>query len=142
MRRFGQLPLRARAGGVLAVGLWLAITGCGRQLPTNRHEVLVGTVQSLRPEIGQMTVHVSTPRLDVSKASDVPCLLGGDAEIYVNDKFSTLGAIQVGDAVELIGYRHADPRTDACVVALARIARSEALPPAPELTPSTTGPGE
>jgi hypothetical protein len=120
-------------------GVLVLIAACGRQLPTNRYDVLSGTVQSLRAETGQLIVHVAAPRPEFGKTTSIACLLGSDAEVYINDKFSALSAIQVGDAIELIGYRHPDPRTECFVVSLAYIARSEPLPPAPDLpAPSTS----
>ncbi len=124
---------------VVGLGLLWAAFGCGRKEPTNRHDVLAGTVQSLRPDMGQLTVHATTPRPEPDSNPNVQCLLSSDAEVYINDKFSTSDAIVVGDNVELIGYLDPDPRAERFVVCLVYIARSEPLPPAPDLAaPSTT----
>jgi len=69
----------------------------------------------------------------------VHCLLSSDAEVYINDKFSAIGAIAVGDTAELIGYR--DPnRVERFLVSLVHITRDEPLPPAPDLSAAGSTP--
>lgn len=117
---------------LLALGVAGALAGCEKQLPANRFDVISGTVQSLHADIGQLTLHSSSPRFE-SGNPYVHCLLSGDAEVYINDQFSTIGAIAVGDTAELIGYR--DPnRPERFLVCLVHITRSESLPPAPDLS--------
>jgi hypothetical protein len=124
-----------RSVGLLVVASLLA--GCGKQLPENRFDAITGTVQALHADTGQLTVRASALRSDSLTGPYVHCLLSGDAEVYINDKFSAIGAIAVGDTVELIGY--CDPnRAERFLVALVHITRDEPLPPAPAL--STPGP--
>jgi hypothetical protein len=125
---------------VIGLGLLWAASGCGRPVPTNRHDVLAGTVHSLRPDMGQLTVHTTAPRPELGSNPNLQCLLSSDAEVYINDKFSTSDAIVVGDNVELIGYMDPDPRAERFVVCLVYIARSEPLPPSPDLTAPSTAP--
>jgi hypothetical protein len=130
-----RLPLR---GLLLVVGIASAAwSGCEKQLPANRFDILTGTVQSLHADVGQLTIRTSSLRADPDASPYVHCVLGGDAEVYINDRFSALAAIQIGDTAELIGYRDPD-RAERFLVCLVHITRSEPLPPAPDLSlPST-----
>ncbi len=120
--------------------------GCNRQAPSNRHEVLTGTVESLQADIGQLTVRLPGLRPEPDDDQKVICLLGSDTEIYINDRVREIGAIETGDPIELIGYRDPSPRAERFVVRLAYITRNEPLPPEPDLalktTPLTTQPQE
>ena len=126
--------LRKRQIGVLlALGAAWTLSGREKQLPANRFDALSGTVQSLHADMGQLTVRASALRPDAETDPYVHCLLSGDAEVYINDKFSSIGAIEVGDTAELIGYR--DPnRVERFLVCLVHITRGEPLPPAPDLS--------
>jgi len=115
------------------------LVGCEKQLPENRFDVIAGTVQSLHADMGQLTVRSSVLRPDATDHPYVHCLLSSDAEVYINDKFSAIGAIAVGDTAELIGYR--DPnRVERFLVSLVHITRDEPLPPAPDLSAAGSTP--
>jgi hypothetical protein len=100
--------------------------------------LLSGTVESVRADTGQLTVRVLSPRAEESESERVSCLLTSDAEVYVNDKCSSLEAISIGDTVELIGYPDPSPRAERFLVCLALITRNEPLPPEPDLSPLPT----
>jgi hypothetical protein len=124
---------------LVGLGVAWVLSGCEKQLPTNRYDVLTGTVQSLHADMGQLTVRITSLRPESDKNPYAHCLLSGDAEVYINDKFSTIGAIEVGDTAELIGYR--DPnRAERFLVCLVHITRDEPLPPAPDLSMPATQP--
>jgi hypothetical protein len=126
-----------RPGMLLVLGATWALVGCDKQLPPNRFDVLTGTVQALHADLGQLTVRASALRPEFENNPYVHCVLGNDAEVYINDKFSAIGAIAVGDTAELIGYR--DPnREERFLVCLVHITRSEPLPPAPDLSAAAT----
>jgi len=130
-------PLPRRWLRVFGLGALWWLAGCERQLPANRYDVLSGTVQALQAEMGQLTVRTSTPRPEFGPNPNVRCLLSSDAEVYINDTFSAADAMVVGDTAELIGY-HDPSRAERFLVCLVHIARSEPLPPAPDLSVPTT----
>jgi hypothetical protein len=78
-------------------------------------------------------VRGTSPRAAADEESATPCLLTNYTELYVNDKFSSFDAIQVGDRIELIGYHRADPPPERLVVSLAYITRPEPPPTPPDL---------
>ena len=115
------------------------VAGCSEQDRPERHEVLSGVVESLHADTGQLTVRTSGFRPESEGEQSVSCLLTSDAEVYVNDKFSGLAGLTVGDTVELVGYRDPIPRSERFLVALARVRRAAAAPQ-PDLPPPTTTP--
>jgi len=115
-----------------------AASGCNRQAPANRHEVLTGTVETVQAQTGQLTVHVPGLRPEPVDDQRVVCLLANDTEVYINDRFQTFDAISAGDTVELVGYRDSSLRAERFVVRLACITRKEPLPPEPDLALATT----
>jgi hypothetical protein len=139
---------RTQRRSLIAIGLLVAcaVLGCNRQAPSNRHEVLTGTVEALQADIGQLTVRVPGLRREPDDDQKVTCLLANDTEVYINDRFRSFDAIALGDTVELIGYRDPSPRAERFVVRLAYITRNEPLPSEPDLalkvTPVTTQPQE
>ncbi len=141
------LPLRCSpagkpCGAVAALAL-LAVcgsSGCERRPPPSRFDVLTGTVAGLRADTGELTVRTGLERPDGIDDQNVTCLITSDAEVYINDKFSSIAEIDIGDDVQLIGYVDPDPRTERFLVSLARISRSAALPPPPDLPIPTSQP--
>ena len=67
---------------------------------------------------------------------NIPCVVTKDSEIYMNDCFSGLGEIEVGDLIESIGYRD----HDRFILSLVSVTRNQSEPPLPELSPPTTEP--
>ena len=124
----------ALALGLLAV---CATGACSRQAPSNRHEELSGIVEALQPETGRLTLRNTGTRPEPADDQKVSCLLTNDTEIYINDRVRSLDAIQVGDTIELFGYRDPNPRAERFIVRMAYIARNEAPPPEPDLSPRT-----
>ncbi len=131
------------SAGVVRPALFAALTsallavGCRPPSGPSRHEMIAGTVESVRPGTGELTVRTSGfgSEREQGQQEKVSCLLTSDAEVYINDRFSPPEAIAVGDLVELIGYRESTPRAERFVVCLAQITRREPLPPEPDLSP-------
>ena len=121
--------------GVVALG-----HGCRNASGPEQHEALLGTVESIQPDTGQITVRVEELRGERSPTARITCLVTSDAEVYVNDRYSGFDAIEIGDTVELIGYRDPNPRAERFIVCLTRIVRNEPAPPKPDLTPPATQP--
>ncbi len=116
-------------------------SGCRKPSTPSDYTVLAGTVESLRAETTcELTVRPGRRWSGHIKTATISCLLTNDAEIYVNDRFSSFAAIAIGDEVELIGYRESNPRGERFVVAFAYITRNEPLPGPPDLSPPTTNP--
>jgi hypothetical protein len=116
------------------------VAGCSKQDWPERHEALTGTIESLHPDTGQLTVRARGFRPESEGEQSVSCLLASDAEIYVNDKFCGLAGLTAGDTVELVGYRDPIPRAERFLVALARVQRAEPPAPPPDLPAQTTAP--
>jgi len=121
---------------VALIPLW----ACGEQSRASKYEILSGTVEGVRAETGQLRVRPDDERHGRDENRKVACLLTSDAEVYINDRFSSFDAIEIGDAVELVGYREQTPHTERFVVALAQITRNEPPPPEPELASPSTQP--
>ena len=131
------------AAVLVAAGLVAAWPiGCGGQPPATRHEIVTGVVEGLRTETGQLTVRTTGMRHERDEEPTVSCLLTSDAEVYINDKFSRVAALTIGDTVELIGYPDPGPRAERFLVLLAHVTRPEPLPPAPDLEVPASQPQE
>jgi hypothetical protein len=135
-----QFDLRRTAAIALCLLLASLLAGCKEQDRAERHEVVSGIVESLHADTGQLTIRTSGLRPESDTEQSVTCLLASDAEIYVNDRFSGLAGLTVGDTVELVGYREPIPRSERFVVALARVRRAAPPAPAPDLPLPTTAP--
>lgn len=108
-------------GRVLLVGLVvLGLAGCERPTASHAYTVLAGTVLSCNPEAGELTLELRDQPAR-KWTGRVPCVLTKDSEVYVNDRFSSLAEIQVGNPVEVIGYREASRRLETFVVAFAYV---------------------
>ena len=131
-----------RDGIAVTLNLLVAclLAGCGEQGRPERHEALIGTIESLHADTGQLTVRARGFRPEPDSEQSISCLLTSDAEIYVNDKFSDLAGLAVGDSVELVGYREPIPRSERFLVALARVRCAAPPAPAPDLPLPTTAP--
>lgn len=144
-QRHRQPVRRAACGAFLLLAVAFS-GGCRSASGPEQHEALLGTVESIQPDTGQITVRVEELRGERIQAERITCLLATDAEVYVNDRYSGFEGIEIGDMVELIGYRDPNPRAERFIVCLAQIVRNEPAPPKPDLTPpatqSTTQPQE
>lgn len=129
---------RVRLVGVALGALLGAVGGCEERRVPARYSVLVGRVIACQPATGELTVRVSrrTPSGPVEET--LYCLVTRDSEIYVNDKLSSLGEIQIGDAVELIGRRESGATPRRFVIAMAYFERP--LPPLPPPPPLASAP--
>ena len=100
---------------------------------------LAGKVVACHAESGELSVQVSPRTGEDTAEQTVYCLVTDDAEIYVNDRFSSIEEIQLGDMIELIGYHDPDPQLDRFVVSFAYLDHPLPAPPRPNLAP-TSGP--
>ena len=106
--------------GALVVGLLpLGLVGCDRPQASHGYTVLAGTVMNCNAETGELSLELRDQPAR-KWTGRVPCVLTKDSEIYVNDRFSTLLEIQVGDSVEVIGYPEKN-RLETFVVAFAYV---------------------
>lgn len=127
---------RIAAGAALLVAVvWAA--GCERQRQVNRYTVLAGKVVACHPDTGELSVLAARRTAAGPTEQTVYCLVTDDSEIYVNDKFSSIEEIQLGDTVELIGYRDSEPQLERFVVSFAYFDHPLPPPPRPELTPAS-----
>ncbi|MEW6249351.1 MAG: hypothetical protein AB1716_01790 [Planctomycetota bacterium] len=118
---------------VPAAALWLA--GCTAEPTRYRHELVSGEVWAVQPESGRLVVYGAGLRPDDDQ-EEVACVLTGEPELYINDKYSSWDALRVGDAIEVIGYPDRRPNAEGLVVCLALVTRSDAPVPPPDLEPS------
>lgn len=131
----------SRIRALLPPGLLLATlcaAGCDKPLPRARFTVLSGKVLACHTDTGELSVRVSRRRPEGPTEETIYCLITRDAEIYVNDKVSSIEEIQLGDAVELVGRRDPDPQTERFVVSFAYFDHPLPPPPRPDLTPAPT----
>jgi len=122
----------------MAALLVLLLTGCRQQSPPVDFESFIGTVEGVRPDTGLLVVRVNRPTTLRQSDERITCLVPGDAEIYVNDRFSRFEAIEIGDTVELVGYIERVSRAQRFVVSSASISRNVPPPPPLELAPPAT----
>lgn len=123
------MSMLACTPGRLALIIPLVLAGC--QPPPARHTyaVLAGEVLSCHPRTGELTMRAAGA---LRRGDDtVYCVLTQDSEIYINDRFSAIDAISIGDSIELVGYRDARPPLERFVVSFAHVARAEPMAPAP-----------
>ena len=121
------------------LGLLLAIVcaaGCDEPRPRARYTVLSGKVVACHTDTGELSVRVSRRRAEGPSEETIYCLITRDAEIYVNDKVSSIDEIQLGDAVELVGRRDPDPRVERFVVSFAYFDHPVPSPSPPDLIPA------
>lgn len=119
---------RARPGWLPALAMCALLGGCGEQRPPSEYEIIAGTVEGARPDTGLLTVRTNDePQRRLSS------VFTKDSELYLDDRFSPVSAIQIGDEIELIGYYDPNPRSDGFVVSIARIRRNVPIPPPPEI---------
>jgi len=122
----------------MAVALLSVLMVCGCEEPRHPHTytVISGTVLSRHSDTGELTVQLTPSSARRFGHERVQCVVTKDSEIYINDVFRTLDDIQLGDSIELIGYREAERRLERFVVTLARCEHPFSEPPLPrELRP-------
>ena len=111
----GYSTMARMAVMALAIG---ATAGCERSVGAPTYQAVGGVVEACQLETGEMTVRL-TGREARSSEEKLHCVITKDSEIYVNDRFTKLQDIEVGDRVELIGYRDPSPQQERFVVTYA-----------------------
>ena len=125
------------AAGTALLAAVVCAAGCERERTVNHYTVFAGKVVGCHPDTGELSVRASRRAAEGPTEQTVYCLLTDDSEIYVNDKFSSIEEIQLGDTVELVGYRDPEPRLERFVVSFAYFDHPSPPPPRPELTPAS-----
>jgi hypothetical protein len=134
----GRLVRVLRGVGIVAAVVLCSGSECRRQTFSNNYEALTGVVLNVRTDTSELTVRPVEPAPERADAAGLLCLLTNDAEVYINDRYASVNAIAVNDAVELVGYREENARGERFVVCLAQITRPAAAPVEPDLSPRAT----
>lgn len=138
--------MRCRSWAAIGALAALLPLGCDRSRPPHEYSVIVGSVESLSTANGDLTVRFARGTGEQADGEIVHCQVTRDSEVYIDDRFSALDEIRVGDAIEVVGYRDANPRIDPFVVTFAYVDRTLPAPPEPPfpLAParSAAPPGE
>lgn len=141
-----QISTTWRLGAAGALSVLFLAAGCERQSAQSDYEVIDGAVEAVRADSFELTVRMGERHTGRGKDAVLACLVTGDAEVYVNDRFGSFDAISPGDNIELIGYpERGNPRSGRFVVLYAYIRRPEsppALPVLPDSASATTQPQE
>ncbi len=111
---------------------------CSERSSPSRFETISGIVAEVHPDTGQLTIHGAGNWPEAGKERDAACLATGDTEVYINDRFTRLEALAVGDAIEVVGYRDEVAQAGRFVVCFAYVTRPEPPAPPPELRPAAT----
>jgi hypothetical protein len=114
---------------IAIAALAAALTGCERSTAPSYFSVLRGAVRSVNQETGELSVDAVRRTSRGESITTEYCLLTKDSEIYINDRFASIGQLMIGDQVELIGCRDATAGVDRFHVTYAQINRP--VPPAP-----------
>jgi hypothetical protein len=115
----------------------VCIAGCEPPITPHQYSVVSGKVVTCRTDTGELSVRGTRRTADGPVDETIYCLITRDTEIYVNDKFSSISEIKIGDAVELIGHRDPDPQLERFVVSFAYFDHPLPPPPRPELVPAS-----
>lgn len=134
----GRLSSAALAVTLAAVTL---CSGCERGSSVRGSVVLVGVVEGSRANTELLLIRVIEPRPSRPSEERVVCRVPGNAEFYVNDRFTPFEEVEIGDRVELMGYYdQTGPRDAQFVVLFASISRNEPPPPEVDLSVPPTQP--
>ncbi|MFN0136291.1 MAG: hypothetical protein ACKVS9_09265 [Phycisphaerae bacterium] len=106
-----------------------ALVGCDRPAPAHRYLVLAGVVTACAYETGELAVTVSRRTAGGPSEEAIDCVVTKDSEIYVNGRFAQFSEIALRDAVTLIGYNDANPRSSRFVVSYAYFEHDAAADP-------------
>jgi hypothetical protein len=126
--------------GIVLPGAILCAAGCEPRPEPHHYTVLAGKVVACHTDTGELSIRASRRTVNGPAEQIVYCLVTRDSEIYVNDKFSSIEEIQLGDAVELVGRRDPAPQLERFVVSFAYFDHPLPPPPRPELTPAPEPP--
>ncbi len=117
-----------RRADILLLGLLLlAAPSCRRNEHQAPYQAFSGTIKALDLETGELFIRADAAPEPWRSDRNVPCVATKDTEIYVDDRFSGLHELAVGDGIELVGYREGDR----IVVSLANVRRGGLPPPLP-----------
>lgn len=124
---------RWMATGVTAAALLCVLGACRPPSAPSGYVPLTGTVQTMRSEVADLTLRLTTaPPAVRAKGDTIACITTEDTEIYVNDRARALDVVRPGDTVELVGYFEPEnPRGLRFVVTFAFVKRDEPPPPDP-----------
>lgn len=111
------------------VAVALAAAGCAPHGSSSTYEAMLGVVVQ-RSDVGEITVVIPGDQQQADRA--LICTVTKDTEIYVDDRFSSVEDVRVGDAIELFGYRDPNPRLERFVVSFASVDRRLNAAAAPE----------
>ncbi|MBU0637410.1 MAG: hypothetical protein KKB50_00980 [Planctomycetes bacterium] len=120
------------------LGLAVLFAGCDKHSSPNGYEAIAGVVGTSDAEAGELSLRIATEGRVGPEAQTVFCVVNNHTEIYVNDKLSTIEAIGVGDAIEVIGCHDSSAGLKRFLVSFAYIDRAEPLPPPPDLSTPTS----
>ncbi|RMF70774.1 MAG: hypothetical protein D6744_18940 [Planctomycetota bacterium] len=127
---------RSLRGGLFvlsAVPALLTVGACDRPRPPHKYVALSGTVAACHPQTGELTVRLTDPSSRRARDDQLECVVTSDSEIYINDMFSTLDRVQIGDRIELVGYRDASRPIESFVVSFAYCEHTAPTPAVPPL---------
>jgi hypothetical protein len=113
------------------------VAGCEDRPAPHRYGVLAGNVVTCRTDTGELAVRGSRRGAGAPDEQTFHCLITSDSEIYMNDKLSSIEDIQLGDAVELVGWWDQTPQLERFVVSFAYFDHPLPPPPRPEFPPAS-----
>lgn len=109
--------------------LLMILSGCAGEQTHEEYQAFGAVVRALDLESGEIFVRAERPVEGWRADRDIPCVVTKDSELYVNDRFSQLHELRVGDRLELVGYRDKDH----LVAVLIHAAQPEPPPPPPDM---------
>jgi hypothetical protein len=112
-------------------GAALLLCGCDRAVPRHHYTLIAGTISAIHDDTGQITLRPTSESGAPPASQSIDCVITKDSEIYVNDRFSALADLAIGDPIEIIGYGDPNPRLEAFVTSYVYLTRPVAPPAAP-----------
>src|SRR5262245_40683311 len=97
------------------------IAGCERKNAPPAYEVREGVVVERHSDTGELAVRVVQQKRDKTEERTIFCIVTKDSEVYINDVLSRLDAVNVGDAIEIVGYPEPTPRFERFVISFAHV---------------------
>lgn len=118
---------------MLATTLLLgALAACDDPRSVRHYEVVLGVVIAVHADTGELSVEIPqnpTPRTQI-RSRVLSCIVTRDTELYLNDMFVSIDAVEPGDRIQVIGSRDPDPQLDRLAVHTAYLTRT--VPSAPD----------
>ncbi len=127
----GGLARRLAALAGLAAGVLLV--GCSERQPLPHYTLLSGRVVARHVDTGELVVKGARPKDPPGTQKTFNCLVTPGSEIYINDKLCSLEDIQLGDEVELIGWKDRESQPPRFVISVVYLDHALPPPPRPEL---------